>query len=89
MAFGEGETLRFPMNLDRAEIVKRLAKIRDSAQADGLAELAARFAGVETMSPGQIGAAVVGALSWLQDRPEQRAVAVQLEMVAVNLKNLK
>jgi hypothetical protein len=36
----------------------------------------------------QIGAGVVGALNWLQDRPEHRAFATQLEMVAMNLKNL-
>ena len=89
MAFGENETLRFPANLDQAEIVRRLVKIRESAQSGGPAELVSRFAGVETMAAGQIGASVIGALSWLQDKPEHRAIAMQLEMVAVNLKNLK
>ena len=37
---------------------------------------------------GQIGAAVVGALTWLQDKPQHRAITTQLEMVAMNLKNL-
>lgn len=83
------ETLRFPTNLDQAAIVRRLARIRDAAQANGHAELAARFAGVETMLPAQIGACVIGAMTWLQDKAEHRPVAIQLEMLAVNLKNLK
>ena len=83
------ETLRFPINLDHAEIVRRLVKVRESAQSKAIPDLVARFANVETMTPAQIGASVIGALSWLQDKPELRSIATQLEMVAVNLKNLK
>jgi hypothetical protein len=32
---------------------------------------------------------VTGALDWLQRQPELRAFALQLQMVALNLKNLK
>jgi hypothetical protein len=85
----EYETLRWPTNLDREAIVHRLVQVRESARASGLEELAARFAGVETMPSAQIGASVVTALTWLQDKPEHRPIAAQLEMVAVNLKNLK
>jgi hypothetical protein len=81
----EYETLRWPTNLDRAGIEKRLASMRDS----GVAELAGRFKDLETMTAAQLGAAVVGALSWIQEKPEHRAIATQLEMVAMNLKNLK
>ena len=84
----ENETLRWPTNLDHAGIVGRLVQARESARSAGLDELAARFAKVETMAKGQIGAAVVGALTWLQDKPEHRAITTQLEMVAMNLKNL-
>jgi hypothetical protein len=83
------ETLRWPTNLDREAIVERLVRVREAAIAAGLAEVAERFAGVETMPSPRIGAAVVAALTWLQDKPEQRAIVTQLEMVAVNLKNLK
>jgi len=83
------ETLRWPTNLDQAAIVKRLLQVRDSARAAGHAEFAARFDKVESMSSGQIGAAVIGALTWLQEKQEMRPFATQLEMVAVNLKNLK
>ena len=85
MSNNEYETLRWPTNLDRAGIEQRLVQVRDS----GLAELATRFADLEKMTPGQLGAAVVSALSWIQGKPEHRAIAMQLEMVAMNLKNLK
>jgi hypothetical protein len=81
----ENETLRWPTNLDRAGIEKRLVQLRDS----GVTELAGFFSGMEQMTPAQLGSAVVSALSWVQDKPEHRALATQLEMVAMNLKNLK
>ena len=85
----EYETLRWPTNLDRAAIVQRLVQVRESALASGVAELAARFAGVERMPAAQIGANVVAALNWVQDQPQHREFATQLEMVALNLKNLR
>ena len=85
----ENETLRWPTNLNQAAIVQRLVALRESAQAAGHADLAGRFATIETMTGGQIGAAVIGALTWLQEKPEFRPFATQLEMVAVNLKNLR
>jgi 3,4-dihydroxy-2-butanone 4-phosphate synthase len=85
----ENETLRWPTNLDQPAIVSRLVQVRESAQAEGHAELATRFAKLESMTGGQIGAAVIGALTWLQEKPELRPFATQLEMIAVNLKNLR
>ena len=82
------EPLRWPTNLDHAAIVARLVQVREAAKASGLGELAARFASVETMPAKQIGASVVTALTWLQGKPEHRAITTQLEMVAMNLKNL-
>jgi len=83
------ETLRWPTNLDRATIVLRLVQLRTDCEAAGLPDLAARFARVEEMTGGQIGAAVIGALTVLQDKPEHEAIVKQFEMIAVNLKNLK
>jgi hypothetical protein len=85
----EYETLRWPTNLDRAAIEKRLAEVRTAAQAQGLNDLAASFEGLDKMSAAHIGAAVVAALTALQEKPEQRPIIMQLEMVAMNLKNLK
>jgi hypothetical protein len=85
MSDNDYETLRWPTNLDRAGIEKRLVQVRDS----GIPELAGRFSKLEKMTPAQLGTAVVGALSWIQGKPEHRSLATQLEMVAMNLKNLK
>ena len=85
----ENETLRWPTNLDRAAIVERLVQLRAAAAAAGLEDLAARFAGVETMPSGEIGAKVITALTWIQEKPEYPALTTQLAMVAMNLRNLK
>ena len=79
------ETLRWPTNLDRAGIEKRLVQVRES----GVPELAERFSALEKMTSAQLGAAVVSALGWIEGKPEHRALATQLEMVAMNLKNLR
>jgi hypothetical protein len=84
----EDETLRWPTNLDRAGIEKRLVEAREVARKHGLGEFVAFFDQLEKMSAAQLGANVVAALTWLQDKPEHRALAMQLEMVAMNLKNL-
>lgn len=85
----ENETLRWPTNLDHAAIVKRLVEVREAAQAASLPELAARFEDVEVMPAGRLASAVVAALTSIQELPEHRALAMQLEMVAINLKNLR
>jgi hypothetical protein len=89
MMKNDNETLRWPTNLDPAAIVERLVQVRALAAAAGLADLAARFANVETMPAAEIGANVVEALTWIQDKPAQDAITAQLTMVAMNLKNLK
>lgn len=85
----DNETLRWPTNLDRAAIVERLVRVRAMAAEAGLADLATRFEGVETMPSPEIGSKVIGALTWIQEKPEYQAITTQLAMVAMNLKNLK
>ena len=85
----ENETLRWPTNLDRDAIVHRLVQIRDSDQVGGLPELMSLFTNVEGMPASQIGAAVIAAINMVQENPEYDAIATQLSMVAMNLKNLK
>jgi hypothetical protein len=85
----ENETLRWPTNLDHAAIVERLVRVRAMAAQAGLGVLAARLEGVETVPSPEIGAKVIGALTWIQDKPEYSAITTQLAMVAMNLKNLK
>ncbi len=83
------ETLRWPTNLDRSAIEQRLIRARATAEKQGWKEVAALLAGVETKSAAEIAKSVMAALEWLQRQPELRAFTLQLQMVALNLKNLK
>ncbi|MDA0275656.1 MAG: hypothetical protein O3A06_00270 [Proteobacteria bacterium] len=51
--------------------------------------LTVRFEDVEVMPVGRIAAAVVAALTSIQEAPQHRALAMELDMVAINLKNLR
>ena len=84
----ENETLRWPTNLDRAAIVQRLVEVREAAR-PGVPELAALLAGVEDLPSPKIGVKVIAAINLVQEKPEHGALATQLAMVAMNLKNLK
>jgi hypothetical protein len=85
----ENETLRWPTNLGRDGIESRLSQVREAAREKGLANIVGLFENLPTMAAAQLGAHVVEALTWLQDKPEHRPLTTQLEMVALNLKNLK
>jgi hypothetical protein len=83
------ETLRWPTNLDRAGIEQRLVQVRDAARAAGYTDIAKLLENLDRMSAAELGTSVVTALTLLQDKSGQAAIARQLEMVALNLKNLK
>lgn len=85
----QNETLRWPTNLDRPAIEKRLLAVRDIASRSNASDVAALFEGIERMSSAQLGAKVIAALTILQTRAELAEITSQLEMVAMNLKNLK
>jgi hypothetical protein len=85
----EEKTVRLVRNLDRGAIEGKLAEVRKQAQAASLAELAAMFNGVEGMPRAQIQTRVANALKWLADKPQHQKIAAQLELVELNLPNLK
>ena len=87
----EHESLRWPPNLDHAAIVERLVAIRESGPGyrGGLAGLTRLFAGVESMSTLQIAGSVLAALVWTWENPGHGFLAEQLQIVAVNMKNLE
>jgi hypothetical protein len=85
----EDETIRFPTNLDHTAIVLRLIQFRKNARTNGLPAIAEKFMEVESMSAATIASNVVSAITWLQDKVEYRALTRRLEMVAMNLKNLR
>jgi hypothetical protein len=85
----DDKTVRMVTNLDRKAIEGKLAEVRKAAQAANLAELASMFAGVEGMPKAQIETRVKNALKWLADKPQHQRITVDLELVDLNLKNLK
>ena len=85
----DDETLRFPSNLDHAAIVARLVKLREAGEKAGLAEFVEMLSGVEALPPAQLGLRIISAINWLQARPEHKVLAGRMEMLAVNIKNLK
>lgn len=80
----ENESLRSPPHMGRAEIIRRLQELRefDPKGAGGY------FGGVERLSGARIGARVIAALTWLQENNGHPFVSEQLQLVALNLKNL-
>lgn len=86
----DDETLRWPPHLPHAEIVRRLVRLRQSARSEAreLSALGEFFAGVEEMTSAQIAASVVAAMTWVQDNPHCPSAEEQLQILAMNLKNL-
>ena len=89
MATDDEKTLRLVTNLDRKAIEAKLAQVRADAQASNLKELAELFNGVEGMPRAQMEQKVKNALKWLADKPQHNRIASQLELVGINLHNLK
>ncbi|HZQ72063.1 MAG TPA: hypothetical protein VFB08_04040 [Burkholderiales bacterium] len=83
------KTLKLVMNLDRGAIEAKLAEVRAAAQAANLTDLGALFSGIEGMPRAQMEARVKNALKWLADKPQHQSLAAQLELVELNLPNLK
>jgi hypothetical protein len=83
------ETLKMVNNLDRGGIESRLAQVRAGAQAAGLAELAQMFSGIEGAPRAQVEEKVKSALKWLAGKPEHKSLLALLELVEINLPNLK
>ena len=85
----DDKTVRMVTNLDRKAVEGKLADVRKAAQAANLNELASMFTGVEGMPKAQIEQRVQNALKWLADKPQHNRIATELELVELNLKNLK
>ena len=85
----DDKTVRMVTNLDRKAVEGKLADVRKAAQAANLNELASMFTNVEGMPAAQIEQKVNNALKWLADKPQHNRIASQLELVGINLHNLK
>ncbi len=85
----DDKTVRMVTNLDRAAAEGKLAEVRNAAQSAKLTELASMFQGVEGMPKAQIEQRVKNAIKWLADKPQHNRISTDLELVEMNLKNLK
>ena len=83
------KTLKLVTNLDRSAIEARLGDVRKAAEGANLADLAAMFNGVEGLPKAQLEQRVRNALKWLADKPQHKALHAQLELIEINLPNLK
>ena len=85
----DDKTVRMVTNLDRKAVEGKLVEVRTAAQSANLGELASMFQGVEGMPKAQIEQRVKNAIKWLADKPQHNQISTNLELVEMNLKNLK
>lgn len=83
------KTLKLVTNLNRAAIEAKLGELRRGAQAQKLSEVAAQLAGIEGLARAEMEKRVRSALKSLAGKPEHRDLTAQLELVEINLPNLK
>ena len=85
----DDKTIRMVTNLDRPAVEAKLTEVRKAAQSANLPDLASMFTGVEGMPKAQIEQRVRNAIKWLADKPHHARISTDLELVEMNLKNLK
>ena len=83
------KTLKLVTNLDRAGIEARLVEVRNAARQKNLGELATLLEGIEGMPKAQIDERVKSALKSLRGNSEHGDLSALLELVELNLPNLK
>ena len=83
------ETARFPGKLDREGIVARIGEIRDWARGQQLTEMAKLLDLPAGASAADIGSRVLSALALVTEKPEYAVIVRQLQILTLNLKNLK
>jgi len=83
------ETARFPRKLDRAAIVARVGELQAWARGEGSTELITLFELPANASSAEIGSRILSALALVQSKPQYAVIAKQLQILALNLKNLK
>lgn len=83
------KTLKLVTNLDRGAIEKRLVEARNAAEKAGLADLAKTLAGVEGAPKAQIEQKLKEGLKSLAGKSDSKDIQALLELVELNLPNLK
>ena len=85
----DDKTMKLVTNLDRGAIEAKLLEIGNAALASGLTDLAKMFIGIEGLPRAQIEQRVSNAQKWLAGKPQHGALASLLDLVEMNLQNLK
>lgn len=85
----DDKTMKLVTNLDRPAIEGKLGQLHAAAKSKGLADLAQLFSGVEGMPKAAIEQRVHNAQKWLAGKSEHGDIAALLDLVEMNLKNLK
>ena len=83
------ETARFPKKLDRDAIVSRVAELHGWARSEKLAEMATLLELPANVSSAEIGSRILSALALVGGKPEYAVIVRQLQILALNLKNLR
>lgn len=83
------KTMKLVTNLDRAAIEGRLADVRKAAQAASLGDVAGMLNGIEGKPRPEIEQKVKSALKAVAAKPEHKTLMAQLELIELNLPNIK
>jgi hypothetical protein len=83
------KTLKLVTNLDRAAIEGRLADVRKAAQAGGAGDVAGLLDGIEGKPRAEIEQKVRSAIKAVATKVEHKNLMAQLELIELNLPNLK
>ncbi len=83
------KTMKLVTNLDRAAIEGRLADVRKAAPAANFGELAGVLGGIEGLPRAGMEQKVKSALKLAAAKPEHKNLMAQLELIELNLPNLK
>jgi hypothetical protein len=85
----DDKTMKLVTNLDRGAIEAKLGQVRGMAEKKGLGDLAKMFAGIEGSPKAQLTERVKNAQKWLAGKSEHGDIASVLDLVEMNLHNLK
>ena len=83
------KTLKLVTNLDRGAIEQRIAAVRNAAKSANLGDVAGLLEGIEGKPRAHVEAQVKSALKLLGTKAGQQGLSAQLELVELNLPNLK
>jgi hypothetical protein len=83
------KTLKLVTNLDRGGIESRIAEVRKAAQAANLSDVVNLLNGAEGKPRADLEQRVRGSLKLLANKSEHKNLFAQLELIELNLPNLK